>query len=108
MRAAGDDVTTDQQLYQIVIDIVLYQTTYFQFVMLGGMHMLMNFIHAKAVIMAGCRKNEILAGTFGSVGKMLSGKKYPQNFRAIRMLVEEMLQCILLPLVEKYLKMFEL
>ena len=57
--------------------------------------MLMNFIHAKAVIMAGSRKNEILARTFGSVGKMLSGKKYPQNFRAIRMLVEEMLQCIL-------------
>ena len=35
------------------------------------------------------------AGKFGSVEKMLSGMKYPQNCRAIRKLVEEMLQCIL-------------
>ena len=26
---------------------------------------------------------------------MLSGKKYPQNFRALRMLVEELIQCLL-------------
>ena len=57
--------------------------------------MVMNFIHATAVIMAGSGMNEILAGTFGSVEKMLSGKKYPKNVRAIIMLVEEILQCIL-------------
>ena len=45
--------------------------------------------------MAGSGMNEILAGTFGSVEKMLSGRKYPQNVRAIILLVEEMLQCIL-------------
>ena len=100
MRAAGDDVLifpADQQLYKIVIDIMFYQPTYIESVIpvLGGMHMPMNFIHATAVIMAGSGMNEILAGTFRRVGKMLSGKKYPQNFRAIRMLVEEMLQCIL-------------
>ena len=33
---------------------------------------------------------EVLASTFGSIDKMLSGKKYPQNFRALRMLVEEL------------------
>ena len=76
MRAAGDDVlifTANQQLYKIVIDIMFYQPTYFESVIpvLGGMHMLMNFIHATAVIMAGSGMNEILAGTFGSVEKML-------------------------------------
>ena len=49
------------------------------------MHMLMNFIHATAVIIAGSGMNEILAWTFGSVEKMLSGKKYPQNVQAIIM-----------------------
>ena len=72
MRAAGDDVlifTADQQLYKIVIDIMFYQPTYFESAIpvLGGMYMLMNFIHATAVIMAGSGMNEILAGTFGSV-----------------------------------------
>ncbi len=33
----------------------------------------------------------MLAATFGSVGSMLSGKNYPQNFRALRMLTEELL-----------------
>ncbi len=47
------------------------------------MHMLMNFIHTIAIIMAGSGMKEILAVTFGSIDKMLSGKKYPQNFRAL-------------------------
>lgn len=50
--------------------------------------MLMNFIHATAVIMAGSGMKEVLANTFGSVDKMLTGTKYPQNFRALRILVE--------------------
>ena len=58
--------------------------------------MLMNFIHATSVIMAGSGMKEVLASTFGSIDKMLSGKKYPQNFRALRMLVEEMLRDVVL------------
>ena len=34
---------------------------------------------------------EILSVAFGGVLKMLSGKKFPQNVRALRMLVEELL-----------------
>ena len=84
MRAAGDDMlifTADQQLYKIVKDIMFYQPSYFESVIpvLGGMHMVMNVIHATAVIMARSEMNEILAGTFGSVEKMLSGKKCPQK-----------------------------
>ena len=41
--------------------------------------------------MGGSGMKEVLASTFGSIDKMLSGKKYPQNFRALRMLVEELL-----------------
>ena len=88
--------TADQQLYKIVIDIMFHQPSYFKLVVpvLGGMHMLMNFIHAISIIMSGSGLKEILASSFESVDKMLSGKKYPQNFRAMRMLVEELLECV--------------
>ena len=39
--------------------------------------MLMHFIYAIAIFMAGSGMKEILAGTFGSIDKMLSGKKIP-------------------------------
>ncbi|XP_041366765.1 atrial natriuretic peptide receptor 1-like [Gigantopelta aegis] len=35
---------------------------------------------------------DVLSVTYGGVLKMLSGKKYPQNVRALRMLVEELLR----------------
>ena len=86
--------TADQQLNKVTIDILFYEPLYFKSIIpvLGGMHMLMNFIHATAIIMFGSGMKEVLAGTFGSVDKMLNGKKYPQHFRAIRMLVEELLR----------------
>ena len=34
--------------------------------------------------------NEILKHAFGGVEKMLSGKKFPQNVRAFRLLMEEL------------------
>ena len=58
--------------------------------------MLMNFIHAIAIIMAGSDMKEILDGTIGSSDKMLTGKKYTQNFRAFRMLVEGVLRSVVL------------
>ena len=57
--------------------------------------MLRNFMHATAVIMAGSGMKEVLASSVGSVDKMLSGKKYPQMFYALRMLVEELLHRVL-------------
>ena len=35
---------------------------------------------------------EILKKSFAGVEKMLTGKKYPMNLRALRMVVEELLQ----------------
>ena len=42
------------------------------------------------VLMADTGIVEILSVAFGGVLKMLSGKKFPQNVRALRMLVEEL------------------
>jgi hypothetical protein len=81
-RAAGEDVlifTADQQLYKLTIDILFYEPLYFKsgIPVLVGMRMLMNFIHATAIVMASSGMKEVLAGTFGSVDKMLNGKKNP-------------------------------
>ena len=62
---------------------------------LGGMHTLMNFVGAVGTLMAESGLAEIMQATFGGVTKMLSGKKFPQNVRALCMVVEELLQDIL-------------
>ena len=63
-RAAGGDVlifTADQQLYKVTTGILFYDPLYFKFVILvlGGMHMLMNFIHAAAIIKSGSGVKEV-------------------------------------------------
>ena len=37
----------------------------------------------------------IMQTSFGGVPKMLTGKKFPQNMRALRMVVEELLSSIM-------------
>ncbi len=85
--------TADQQLFKIVVDVMFNEPRYFDCILpiLGGMHMMMNFIHAIGIIMAGSGLKEILSSAFESVDKLLSGKMYPQNFRAFRMIAEELL-----------------
>ena len=58
------------------------------------MHTLMAFIHAICIILSLALK-AILSATFGSLDKMMSRKKYPQNVRALRMLTEEMFRNLL-------------
>ena len=41
--------------------------------------------------MANSGLDYLLKSAFGSVEKMLSGKQFPQNFWALRMVVEELL-----------------
>ena len=63
--------------------------------------MLMNFIHSIAVLMAGSGIKQVLTGTFESVDKMLSGKNDPQNFRAMRSLVKEVLRSVIMTELDK-------
>ena len=62
---------------------------------LGGMHMLMSFVGAVGTLMQGSGLSEILESTFTGVARMLSGKKFPQNVRAMRLVVEELLRGIM-------------
>ena len=45
--------------------------------------------------MAGSGLEDILKSTFAGVPKLLSGKKFPENVRALRIVVEELLRPLL-------------
>jgi hypothetical protein len=62
---------------------------------LGGMHMLMSFVGSVGTLMSGSGLEEVLQSAFGGVAKMLSGHMFPQNVRAIRIVVEDVLGDVL-------------
>ena len=89
--------TVDQQLYRVTVDVLWAYPKQFQNFTprLGGMHLLMSFIGAVGSLMSNSGLEELMNTAFGGVPKMLSGKKFPQNLRALRMVVEELLRDIL-------------
>ena len=89
--------TADQQLYKVACQITWADPEQFSpFILrLGGMHFLMSFIGSVGSLAADSGLAEVLESSFSGVAKMLSGKKFPQNFRALRMLTEELLRDIL-------------
>ena len=86
--------TADQQLYRVAVHVmwenqVLFGNIYLR---LGGMHLLMSYVGCMGYLMAGSGIVEVLSEAFGGVLKMLAGKTYPDNVRALRMLVEELIR----------------
>ncbi|KAK5930373.1 hypothetical protein CgunFtcFv8_026610 [Champsocephalus gunnari] len=62
------------------------------------MHLLMSYVGCIGSLMADSGIVEVLSSSFGGVLKMLIGKKFPENVRALRMLVEELFK----PVFEKH------
>ena len=87
-------ITADQAIYTLIVDNLwmdcegLFQDVHAR---LGGMHMLMNIVGAAGKLMQETGLYEILGSAFGSVQNMMSGKRYPQNVRALRIVVEVLL-----------------
>ena len=92
-------ITFDQQLYNIAIQIQWSMLDTFPFdsffIRLGGMHTLMNFIGAIGYLMADSGLSDILSPVFSGVEKMLKGQKFPQCLRALRIVVEVILEPLL-------------
>ena len=86
--------TSDQQLYKVAVEVQWAYPREFSDVInrLGGMHTLTSFAGAVGTLMQGSGLSEVLESTFAGVTKMLSGKKFPQNIRAMRLVLEEMLR----------------
>ena len=95
--------TVDQQLYRITVNVLWAYPEQFQNFIpcLGGMHMLMSFVGAVGTLMNNTGLEELMNSAFGGVLKTLSGKKYSQNIRALRMVIEELLRYII-PDTENY------
>ena len=89
--------TADQQLYRVLVEVQWSNPNLFPHLIprLGGMHMLMSFAGAVGTLMAETGLAEILGAVFGGVGKMLTGKKFPMNIRAMRMVTEELLRHVI-------------
>ena len=92
-----DFFITDKQLYKVVMHIIWQDPDAFpNFVpRLGGMYMLIRFVGAIGTIMAGSGLEEILKSAFAGVQKMLTGKKFPEHVKALRILMEKILRPIL-------------
>ena len=86
--------TVDQQLYKVMIDIVwVYPELFINFVSrLGSMHWLPSYVGCIGTPMPNSGVEEILKCRFAGVANMLSGKTFPYNIRALRLLVEEILR----------------
>ena len=90
--------TTDQQLYRVVLAIMWVYPERFKYFIprLGGMHTLMNFVGSVGTLMTNTGLEELMQAAFGGVQKMLTGKNFPQNVRALRMTVETLLRELLI------------
>ena len=96
-QAAGQKYTiftADQQLYAIVLNIISCNPERWKFFIprLGGMHWLMSFIGACGSLMKGSGLHQYLSSAFAGVNKMLVGKKFPMNMRALRLAAIEILR----------------
>ena len=87
---------TTMQLYCIAVNMTwVYPDLFQNFISrLGGMHTLMSFAGSVGTLMADSGLENILQAAFGGVAKM-SGKNFPQNMRALRLVAEELLRYII-------------
>ena len=93
--AHGVKITmTQTQLYRVVVDLTFHTPALLSEVVavLGGMHFRMDFVGCVGLLTAENNTKAIISTTFGYVDKMLSGQKYPQNVRALRLLTKEILR----------------
>ena len=105
VKSTGQDIvvfTCDQKLYKVAVDITWANPERFQnFVLrLGGMHFIMNFIGCVGTLMADTGMSDVMECAFGGVPRMLTGKRFSQNFRALRMVVEELLRSMVLESID--------
>jgi hypothetical protein len=89
--------TNDQQLYKIATHLTWCSPDEWKkfFPILGGMHTLMSFVGSIGTLMANTGLEQVLKSAFGGVEKILQGKNFPQNTRALCICAEEVLRPVL-------------
>ena len=89
--------TSDQQLYRVAVNVVwVYPELSDDFVLrLCGMHTLMICVGSVGALIGNSGLGEVLKAALGGVTRMMTGKNFPQNTRALRMVAEELFQPII-------------
>ena len=89
--------TCDQQLYRVTMDIIWNDPQRWAnfYPRLGGMHWLMSFVGSVGKLMKNSGLDRLMKAAFAGVEKMLVGKKFPMNVRALRIVVIELLRTII-------------
>ena len=85
--------TVDQQLYCVILDIIWTSPQRFpNFIpRIGGMHWLMSSVGSVGVLMENSGLQMMMKSAFAGTEKMLTGKKFPTNVRALRFVVVKLL-----------------
>ena len=86
--------TADQQLHRVPLDILwTYKTRFTNFVpRIGGIHWIMSFVGCIGVLIKNSGLLSWLESAFGGAEKMLTGKNFPMNVRALRFAMTELLR----------------
>ena len=86
--------TCDQQLYRVALDIIWANPGRWSsfYPRIGGMHWLMNFAGCVGKLMSNSGLENLMKTAFGGVDRMLQGKKFPMNIRALRIVSLELLR----------------
>ena len=84
----------DQQLYKVALDAIWSDALRCNQLIprLGGMHWLMSFIGCVGVLMENSGLVPWLQSAFASVPKMMTGKSFPMNIRALHFAVMELVK----------------
>ena len=87
-------LTCDQQLYRVVLDVIWANPPrWVGFIpRIGGMHWLMSFAGSVGKLIEKSGLAKLMMSSFPGVEKMLTGKKFPMNIRALRFVVIELLR----------------
>ena len=85
--------TADQQLYCVILDIIWTNPLRFSNFIprIGGMHWLMSSVGSVGVLMENTGLQMMLKSAFAGTEKVLTGKKFPMNVRALRFVVVKLL-----------------
>ena len=86
--------TADQQLYRAALDILWTYEIQFTYFLnrIGGMHWVMSFVGCIGVLMKNSGLLSWLKSAFGGAEKIITGKKFPMNVRALHFAMFEVLQ----------------
>ena len=95
-KSAGQEYsifTCDQQLYRVTMDIVWADPDRWKDFIprLGGMHWVMSFVGCIGKLMSNSGLERVMGTAFAGANKMLLGKKFPMNVRALRFVLLELL-----------------